>query len=289
MVDRLSSSAVLDFRPQTEVDPFERFARLDFYKKENARLLNSLNLQKGDVVLDLACGPGNLSVGIAEAVGSEGTIVAVDMSKVALAAAAKNLEGVDATVHYIQAEGGTIGNVLEPLAGKFDAIVCGNALHNFPDKEATFAGIYKLLKEGGAFAMNSTFWDGAIPESEDLFYKKWLRGATERAIAFSKENDIEIKGKEKVEARKQYTPDEWRQFFTNAGFSIYGFSNSEVEMPRSGFTAISQDVEFVDGALHRFRQDVASQALKESAREVFAQTGKRFSLRNWLAIWAVKR
>lgn len=284
----LANPAVLEFKPQEITDPFEHFASLDFYKQQNARLLSSLNLKKGDVVLDLACGPGNLSVGIAQAVGGEGMIVAADMSDVALEAARKNLKGYETPVHFMQVEGEKVGDFLDPLAGKFDSIVCGNALHNFPDKEKTFESVVKLLKPGGVFAFNSTFWDGAIPESEMPFYTRWLKHAAVRALQTSKQDGIEVKDKGRAEARKQLTAGEWFDMFEKSGLRNVDLYVSDVKMPLEGFVAISLDREFINGTMHRFRPDVASKSLEEAAPEVFRDMGKEHSVRKWLQISAVK-
>src|SRR5436190_11815079 len=55
-----------------------------------ARLL--LGLRPGDVVLDVACGPGNFSREFARTVGGDGLVVGIDASRTMLARAVSDLE-----------------------------------------------------------------------------------------------------------------------------------------------------------------------------------------------------
>lgn len=288
MKDRLNP-AILNYEPPVnEIDPFEDFAGQPFYKRLNAHLVADLKLRLGQKVLDLACGPGNISVGIASEVGSGGLLVAADMLDVALQSTRLTLGNTQTPTLYVQATAENIGNVLDPLAGQFDAVVCGNAFHNFGDKQAAAFGIYKCLKPGGPYGFNMTFFDGAMPQNETSFYKAWLSKSRRAAVSESRRQGVDIGEKEKVEARVQLKPGDYCKMLENVGFSIVSLRVTPVRVPVEGFVAISKDPEFLAGSMHGFKPEIAKGALQPSVREVFKEQKKRYSVRNWLQMVAVK-
>lgn len=276
------------------IDPFEHFAGLPFYQELNQRFVDSLNLQPGAVVVDLACGPGNITRLIAEKIGPEGVIIAVDLSPVAIQAAEKNLEEVPSRIRFVQGKAEDLSELLGERDGVCDAVVCGNAIHNFTDKAAAVAAVWDLLKEGGTFAMNSAFFDGAIPLDQNDFYREWMsramRGAIKAARSLRETGSAVDSGdvrEDRAEARKQLTPEEYRDLLVSAGFQIRSFELKPVDMPLEGFQAISEDDEFAR-AIPRVPLGIAKQALAEAVTQVFDERKLTVSRRNWLEIIAIK-
>jgi ubiquinone/menaquinone biosynthesis C-methylase UbiE len=113
-----------------------------------ARLL--LGLGTGDLVLDLACGPGNFTREFARTVGDEGLVVGTDVSRTML----------DRGVADLQAAG--LGNVALVRAdatdlpfrdGVFDGVCCFAALHLFADPLAALDQMRRVLAPGGRIAL----------------------------------------------------------------------------------------------------------------------------------------
>ena len=106
------------------------------------------HLKPGDRVLDFGCGPGTITVGLAEAV-EPGEVHGIDMeeSQVSLArAAAEAGEHGNAVFH--------VGDVtdLKFEDNFFDVAHCRNVLMHVPDTAAVLAEVKRVLKPGGIIA-----------------------------------------------------------------------------------------------------------------------------------------
>jgi trans-aconitate methyltransferase len=107
---------------------------------EKARgLLEWLASQKGERILDLGCGTGQLSAEIA-ATGAE--VVGVDRSAEMIAEARGKFPSLCFEVCDARAL---------PFANEFDAVFSNAALHWIPQAEQVVAGIARALKPGGRF------------------------------------------------------------------------------------------------------------------------------------------
>jgi len=99
----------------------------------------ALGLPEGSLVLDLACGTGDLS---RLALRRGYRVVGADLSAGMLAANG-------AATPLVEADGGRL-----PFAdGAFDGLVCGYALRNFTDLAATLAEAARVLRAGGRLAV----------------------------------------------------------------------------------------------------------------------------------------
>ena len=130
-----------------------------------ARLL--LGLGPGDVVLDVACGPGNFSREFARAVGDRGLVLGIDASRTMLARGIADLEepalGNLALIR---------GNATElPFRdGCFDGVCCFAALHLFADPFAALDEMRRVFKPGGRIAvMTSVRRRLTLPPLKPLF------------------------------------------------------------------------------------------------------------------------
>jgi ubiquinone/menaquinone biosynthesis C-methylase UbiE len=137
-----------------------------------ARLL--LGLGPGDLVLDVACGPGNFSREFARAVGSDGLVVGIDASRTMLARGAADLvhAGVasepgrrtrEKPAPGARRERARLVSNLALVRGDatalpfrdatFDAVCCFAALHLFSDPFAGLDEMRRILRPGGRIAL----------------------------------------------------------------------------------------------------------------------------------------
>lgn len=116
-----------------------------------------MKLKRGDVVLDLACGPGNFTRRFARMAGPDGLVVGYDGSKSMLERGVTEMRS-DKTPSMVLVRGEA--TKLPFGAKSFDAVCCFAALHMFPDPEQTLAEIARVLKPGGHVALLTTTVSG---------------------------------------------------------------------------------------------------------------------------------
>ncbi|MEA2348374.1 MAG: hypothetical protein QOG62_2161 [Thermoleophilaceae bacterium] len=116
-----------------------------------------LELARGDVVLDVACGPGNFTRRLVEHVEDDGLVVGIDASTTMLTQAVRETRQANAI--YVR------GDALDlPFVdGSFDAVCCFAALYLFSDPMRAVAEMERVLKPGGRIAILTSVQRGPAP------------------------------------------------------------------------------------------------------------------------------
>ncbi|MEV8636010.1 methyltransferase domain-containing protein [Streptosporangium sp. NPDC051023] len=118
--------------------------------QEMALVGRMLELGPGDRVLDVACGPGNVTRTLARAVGGEGLAVGIDASATMLARAVRDT----GSENVVYVRGDAVD--LPFLPGCFDAVCCLAALYLFARPFDALAGMARALRPGGRIAVMTT-------------------------------------------------------------------------------------------------------------------------------------
>lgn len=119
------------------MDPREHRGRYD--------VLDSIAAQPGQRVLDLACGPGILTLPLAEAVGPTGRVVGVDLASGMLDLLRRSAPP-QVEVRLMDIE------ELDFPDRSFDAVACGHGLQFCPNLLRALWQARRVLREGGVFA-----------------------------------------------------------------------------------------------------------------------------------------
>ena len=118
------------------------------------------HLEPGMSLLDLGCGPGTISVGLADAV-APGRLLGIDMepTQIEMANAAAKAGG------HGNAEFRTGDATDLPFDdATFDAAYCHALLNHAPDTQAVLAEVKRVLKPGGLFAAREVIGDSSLFE-----------------------------------------------------------------------------------------------------------------------------
>lgn len=118
-------------------------------------LLDRLALAPGMHVLDVGCGPGNLTAHIAQLVGDKAHVVGVDPSKERIAIAKETYKAAaNLSFHVGRAED------LSPFAtGSFDVVLVNSTLHWVQDQPLAIEEFARVLKQGGKVGISGSHGD----------------------------------------------------------------------------------------------------------------------------------
>jgi len=114
------------------------------------------HLQPGMRLLDCGCGPGSITVGLANVV-APGEVVGVDMEPSQAELAARHAAQVGATnVRFQPADAAAL-----PFPDEsFDAVHAHALIMHVPDPSAVFREMWRVLKSGGVIGVSDTIIDG---------------------------------------------------------------------------------------------------------------------------------
>jgi SAM-dependent methyltransferase len=128
------------------------------------RAFELLKLQDGHQVVDLGCGPGTVTVQIAERIGPSGYVQGIDLDPNMITAANRLAAGRRLT-HRVEHR---VGNCTELFFqdDQFDACYCERVFQHLSGDEPlrTAREILRILKPGGRFVVVDTNWLSAVIE-----------------------------------------------------------------------------------------------------------------------------
>ena len=103
-------------------------------------------IKEGMTVLDIGCGPGFFSVGMADMVSTSGKVIAVDLQQGMLDKIKNKIEGteIENIIELHKCEDDRIG-----ISTKVDFVLAFYMVHEVPDKDKFLKEIYSILKPDG--------------------------------------------------------------------------------------------------------------------------------------------
>lgn len=126
-------------------------------KSNNARtIVSRLDLHSGMRVLDVGCGPGRLTIPVAQEVSPQGEVVAIDIQPGMLRRAREKAQEAGLTnIQFIQLSVGE-GNL---TIDQFDRVLLVTVLGEIPDRQNALKEIYAALKPSGLLSITAIIFD----------------------------------------------------------------------------------------------------------------------------------
>ena len=139
----------MDKEKQPYVCPAEYAGSLDNPFRRlfhNPRKILEPYVNKGMTVIDLGCGPGYFTVGLARLIGEGGMVIAADLQQGMLEKAIKKIrkKGLEQRVKFHKCQDDKIG-----LTEKVDFVLAFWMVHEVPDQQKLFEELNSILKPGG--------------------------------------------------------------------------------------------------------------------------------------------
>jgi len=135
---------------ESSAEAYERYL-VPLLFAPGAEFLNQLaGPEAGERVLDVACGTGIVARRAAQRVGSEGTVIGLDINEGMLEVARKVSSGIRPAIEW---QKGDATNM--PFADRsFDVVFCQQALQFFPDRLAALGEMHRVLAPNGRLALS---------------------------------------------------------------------------------------------------------------------------------------
>jgi len=153
-------------------NPFTKTNRAAF-------IVETLTLSPGMTVLDAGCGPGRLTVPLAQSVGPAGRVVALDIQPGMLARAKAKTEAAGhANVEFVAA---ALGDGKLP-SNHFDRAVLVTVLGEIPNRAGALAELFGALKPGGFLAIVEVVFDPHFQSRSTVTSLAISTGLRERAF-----------------------------------------------------------------------------------------------------------
>jgi len=238
---------------------FAQFASNSFYRNLNAELIDLLDIGDKQRIVDLACGTGSVTRLLFDRLKNarDAVVIGIDHSAVAIKQAIEDFKDVKSSA--VQFAQGGIEHLSTAVKDRVDTVVLCNAIHYIPDKDTLLTDINKALHPGGKFAFNTTFFEGAhLPETLK-FYRVWMLKAMRH---LKSQYGLSVNRSGKVEARKQLTPDDYKNLLDKNGFRISIQEIKTVKFTKEGFLDISKFDDFIQGTFPGVPLDEASKSLQ---------------------------
>ncbi len=142
-----------------EAERIERYEEMFVWRDGQQILLQPSELEPGQTVLDVGCGPGFFAGGLADLVSPGGKVHGVDINaRFVEDANARAVEDDRLQFHHIT------GHELPFEEATFDRVICKNVLEYVPDVAATLGEVHRVLKPGGRVQIIDSDWGFVIVE-----------------------------------------------------------------------------------------------------------------------------
>lgn len=254
---------------------YEPFSKEPEYLALNRAFIERLDWTGRRRILDLACGTLTLTEVILERA-PEARITGVDYDPRQLEIARSHFAGPRAArLDWVHSPADEL-----PLPdAAFDACVMGNAIHMLPDLPKLLREVRRVLRPGGRFSFNTSFYAGTFAPGTEGFYLAWMKEALKGLPGSSRR----VRGTvPHANARPWLSPAEFRALLEEAGFRFVSQFEHEVPMGRRAFETIGAYYGLARVLLSGYPVEEASRALSASVARALEAQGRETVPRLWL-------
>jgi ubiquinone/menaquinone biosynthesis C-methylase UbiE len=287
---------------------YEPFSREPEYVEANRGFVERQNLGHVGRFLDLACGAGTVSELLLEK-SPRAHLNGVDYDPVQVQLSCEHFNalgfetrrGFELTEDCVGGKpvlvfGEGSATELPFPAETFDCVTIANAIHLIDDKPGLIASVQRLLKPGGVFGFNTTFYSGSLPAGSEKMYMDWLQRAA--AHIEGKNRELAAAGKPIVRrergttrrafANRWFSVAEWTDLLAQHGLKAVDVYERRVELSERAFTYVGAYGGLAQVLLSGFPVEVASEALQAAAVPAMRAAGAKTAPRFYLEFWAQK-
>lgn len=161
-----------------QISYLDNAASSDAGQEYKRRLLRALDVHRGDIVLDVGCGPATDLADLAAAVGPDGSVIGLDRDP-AMAAEARHRTRRH---HRVRVHVGD-AHALPLPDTSVDRVRADRVLQHLADPEQAVAEFHRVVRAGGLVALAEPDWDTLVIDDQDLATSRtYARFVAERVV-----------------------------------------------------------------------------------------------------------
>jgi arsenite methyltransferase len=165
---------------EIEANRLDRYELMFEWRPEHAAMLDPADIQPGHRVVDFGCGPGFLSLALADLVGDSGHVYGLDINSEFIRRSMVRAEENNRQdkVTFLQLTEHTM-----PLENaSVDRVICKNVLEYVPDLETTLRELKRILRKDGKILVIDSDWGFVVVEPWSADEVKRFFGAASAAF-----------------------------------------------------------------------------------------------------------
>ncbi len=290
---------------------YEPFSREPQYIEANREFIQELGLTPDLSILDLACGTATMTdLMLQSLLAPEGWqerhpptrlhVCGIDLSRESLLLAQEHLGAL--RLHGLnETQGATDGaHLVDLVEGSADAIplkdrcvelvIMGNAIQLVENRDALFGEIYRVLRPGGRFAFNTSFYAGTYCEGTEQIYLRWVQEASAYLARLSARLKAEGKGPirrrrgtaQRAFSRPWLSVEDYASELARHGLQTDAVNERTVMLDQRCFETIGAYAGLAKVLLSGYPVRLACEALERAARPALEAAGVTEVPRFWL-------
>jgi ubiquinone/menaquinone biosynthesis C-methylase UbiE len=177
-----------------------------------------------------------------------------------------------------------------------DLAIMGNAIQLVEQRDEMYAEIYRVLRPGGTFAFNTSFYAGTYCDGTEGVYLRWVQEASRwisdenrKLKAAGKPGIKRVRGtSHRAFSRPWLSIADYRAELEQHGFDVYDIHERTVMLDQRCFETIGAYTGLSTVLLSGYPGELASRALIEAAGTTLAASGVTEIPRFWLEVSARK-
>ena len=285
---------------------YEPFSREPEYIEANRAFVESLPLGPAPTVLDLACGTLSMTDQLLDRLESQpagqpraGTplVFGLDLSRESLTLGRQFL--VDKRSPHVLQQillvEGTATSLPYP-SDFFDAVMMGNAIQLVPDLDAMVREIHRVLRPGGAFGFNTSFYAGTYCPGTEHVYIRWVQESLDYVLR--RDRELRAQGQPGIKRQRGtagrafskpwLSTADYASSLHAAGLGVSAVNERTVMLTRSSFEKIGAYASLAKVLLSGYPVKLACEAMERAAGPTLEAVGMVEVPRYWLEMTAIK-
>lgn len=272
---------------------YEPFSREPEYVEVNERFVRALDLDGARHIADLACGTGTMTRLLLDELARLG-LQTIDL----ITGVESSPEALVLAETYLSVAGPPYKPRLRLVRGELESLplqddsvdvaVIGNAIQLIEDKGRVVDEVHRVLRPGGLFGFNTSFYAGAYLPGTERFYLTWVQEALRR-VSGSGRRSRHVGSAKPAFSNRWLSAGEYVDLLERHGFELRHVVERRVLLTGRSLKTIGGYAGLATVLLNGFPIAEACKALQAAVEPALTECGLDVVPRGWLEVSVRRR